>query len=79
MSYDWTSNQTDITTLYIDIHDVLGTNFPPELYDGHLFGKESYYDELSKSQRAEMDKREKVIIDLIIEEKRPNLLRPVLL
>ena len=39
----------------------LGTNFPPELYDGHLFGKESYYEELSKSQRAEMDKREKVI------------------
>ncbi|XP_023326422.1 SAP30-binding protein [Eurytemora carolleeae] len=44
--------------LHLNI-DELGTNFPPELYDGHLFGKESYYDELSKSQRAEMDKREK--------------------
>jgi hypothetical protein len=37
-----------------------GTNFPPELYDGHLFGKESYYDELAKVQKAEMDRREKV-------------------
>eukprot|EP00088_Acartia_fossae_P064343 TRINITY_DN79163_c0_g1_i1.p1 TRINITY_DN79163_c0_g1~~TRINITY_DN79163_c0_g1_i1.p1 ORF type:complete len:280 (-),score=66.52 TRINITY_DN79163_c0_g1_i1:309-1148(-) len=39
--------------------DELGTNFPPELYDGHLFGKESYYEELAKAQKAEMDKREK--------------------
>jgi len=39
--------------------DELGTNFPPELYDGHLFGKESYYDELGKQQKIEMDKREK--------------------
>ncbi len=38
---------------------VAGTNFPPELYDGHLFGKESYYDELAKVQKAEMDRREK--------------------
>ena len=36
-----------------------GTNFPPELYDGHLFGKESYYDELTKAQKEEMDRREK--------------------
>jgi len=36
--------------------DELGTNFPPELYDGHLFGKESYYDELRKQQQVEMDK-----------------------
>ena len=36
-----------------------GTNFPPELYDGHLFGKESYYDELAKAQKEEMDRREK--------------------
>jgi len=41
--------------------DELGTNFPPELYDGHLFGKESYYDELGKIQKAEMDKREKAL------------------
>ena len=40
----------------IDEH---GTNFPKELYDGHLFGKESYYDELAKVQKAEMDRREK--------------------
>lgn len=39
--------------------DELGTNFPPELYDGHLFGKDSYYDELGKQQKTEMDKREK--------------------
>ena len=39
---------------------LLGTNFPPELYDGHLFGKESYYEELAKQQKVEMDKREKV-------------------
>ena len=40
----------------IDEH---GTNFPKELYDGHLFGKESYYDELAKVQKADMDRREK--------------------
>lgn len=39
--------------------DELGTNFPPELYDGHLFGRESQYDELGKAQKVEMDKREK--------------------
>ena len=40
----------------IDEH---GTNFPKELYDGHLFGKESYYDELAKVQKSDMDRREK--------------------
>jgi len=44
--------------LHLNI-DELGTNFPPELYDGHLFGKESYYEELGKQQKIEMDKREK--------------------
>jgi len=44
--------------LHLNI-DELGTNFPPELYDGHLFGKESYYDELAKQQKVEMDRREK--------------------
>ena len=38
-----------------------GTNFPPNLYDGHLFGKESFYEELGKAQKSEMDKREKVV------------------
>jgi hypothetical protein len=28
--------------------DETGTNLPKDLYDGHLFGKESYYDELAK-------------------------------
>ena len=41
----------------IDEH---GTNFPKDLYDGHLFGKESYYDELAKVQKADMERREKV-------------------
>jgi len=41
--------------------DELGTNFPPELYDGHLFGKESYYEELGKVQKIEMDRREKAL------------------
>lgn len=36
-----------------------GTNFPAELYDGHLFGKESYYEELARAQKEEMDRREK--------------------
>lgn len=40
----------------IDEH---GTNFPKELYDGHLFGRESYYDELAKVQKSEMERREK--------------------
>lgn len=39
--------------------DEMGTNFPKELYDGHLFGKESYYDELAKVQAADMERREK--------------------
>ena len=32
--------------------DELGTNLPPELYDGHLFGKESYYEELAKYEEG---------------------------
>ena len=42
---------------------VAGTNFPPDLYDGHLFGKESYYEELEKQQKIEMDKLGKVSHD----------------
>ena len=41
--------------------DEFGTNFPPHLSDGHLFGKESYYEELDKVQKTEMDKREKAL------------------
>ncbi|TRY74906.1 hypothetical protein TCAL_00514 [Tigriopus californicus] len=40
----------------IDEH---GTNFPKDLYDGHLFGQESYYEELRKVQDADIERREK--------------------
>ncbi len=40
--------------------DETGTNLPKDLYDGHLFGKESHYDELAKVQTAEMERREKL-------------------
>jgi len=43
---------------YCDI-DETGTNLPKELYDGHLFGKESAYDELAKVQAVDMERREK--------------------
>lgn len=43
---------------YIEI-DEKGTNYPPEIYDPTLMGPESYYDELAKIQKVEMDKREK--------------------
>jgi len=43
---------------HLDI-DEIGTNFPPELYDPHWWGKESYYEELGKAQKLEMDRREK--------------------
>jgi len=38
----------------IDEH---GTNFPKELYDGHLFGEESYYDQLAHAQNV-MEKKD---------------------
>ncbi|CAG9795451.1 unnamed protein product [Diatraea saccharalis] len=37
----------------------LDTNYPPEIYDPLKWGKESYYDELSRVQKVEMDRREK--------------------
>lgn len=51
--------------------DELGTNYPPELYDPKSWGKESYYEELAKSQKIEMDKREKdrkenVKVDMVV-------------
>ncbi|XP_059154430.1 SAP30-binding protein-like [Physella acuta] len=39
--------------------DEKGTNFPPEIYDPHIWGKESFYDELDKLQRKDMERREK--------------------
>lgn len=43
---------------FCDINE-LGTNYPPEIYDPSTFGKESYYEELARVQKAEMDKLEK--------------------
>lgn len=43
---------------FCDINE-LETNYPPEIYDPLKWGKESYYDELSKAQKVEMDRREK--------------------
>lgn len=39
--------------------DEKGTNYPPELYDPSIWGKESFYDALDKAQKADMEKREK--------------------
>lgn len=36
-----------------------GTNYAPQVYDPSRWGKESYYEELAKVQKAEMDRREK--------------------
>lgn len=43
---------------FCDINE-LDTNYPPEIYDPLKWGKESYYDELSRVQKLEMDRREK--------------------
>ncbi|KAI5631420.1 HCNGP-like protein domain-containing protein [Phthorimaea operculella] len=43
---------------FCDINE-LDTNYPPEIYDPLRWGKESYYDELAKVQKQEMDRREK--------------------
>ena len=42
----------------IDEH---GTNFPKDLYDGHLFYPESDYEELQKAQKIDMARREKLL------------------
>lgn len=43
---------------FCDINEC-GTNYPPEIYDPSTFGKESFYEELAKVQKTEMDKLEK--------------------
>ncbi|XP_075217189.1 SAP30-binding protein [Lycorma delicatula] len=43
---------------YCQINE-LGTNFSPAVYDPLSWGKESFYEELDKVQRAEMARREK--------------------
>lgn len=37
----------------------LGTNFPKDFYDTSVYGPESFYEELAKAQKIEMDKQEK--------------------
>lgn len=37
----------------------LGTNYPPAIYDSLKWSKESYYEELAKVQKAEIEKRER--------------------
>jgi len=37
----------------------LGTNYPPNLYDPLRWGKESYYEELGRLQKEDMEKRQK--------------------
>lgn len=39
--------------------DEMGTNYPLNMFDPHCWGKESYYDDLARVQKEEMDKREK--------------------
>lgn len=43
---------------FCDINE-FGTNYPPEIYDPQQWGTESYYEELAKTQKVEMDRREK--------------------
>lgn len=43
---------------FCDINE-LDTNYPPEIYDPLKWGKESYYEELGRVQKVEMDRREK--------------------
>lgn len=43
---------------FCDINE-LDTNYPPEIYDPLKWGKESYYEELARVQKVEMDRREK--------------------
>lgn len=37
----------------------LGTNYPPHLYDPLRWGKESFYEELGRLQKDDMEKRQK--------------------
>lgn len=37
----------------------LGTNYPPNLYDPIRWGKESFYEELGRLQKDDMEKRQK--------------------
>ncbi|XP_077406332.1 SAP30-binding protein isoform X1 [Vanacampus margaritifer] len=39
--------------------DELGTNYPKDMFDPHVWSEESYYEALAKAQKVEMDKLEK--------------------
>lgn len=57
--------------------DEKGSNYPPEVFDPHSWGKESFYDALDKAQKTEMEKREKerkdrTKIEFMTGTKRPN-------
>lgn len=43
---------------FCDINE-LGTNFPADIYDVSYYGKDSYFEELARVQKVEMDKLEK--------------------
>lgn len=47
------------TNIYICYGIVSGTNYPPGIYDPLKWNKDSYYEELAKVQKSEMDKLEK--------------------
>lgn len=56
--------------------DEMGSNYPLDMFDPHCWGKESYYDELARVQKEEMDKREKerkdkTKVDIISGTKKP--------
>lgn len=48
-----------MATLILIVLALSGTNYPPAIYDPLKWNKESYYEELAKVQKIEMDKREK--------------------
>lgn len=45
--------------MLIDLFSIPGTNYDASMYDPLRWGKESYYEELAKAQKEEMDKRNK--------------------
>ncbi|XP_042871587.1 SAP30-binding protein-like [Penaeus japonicus] len=57
--------------------DEMGTNYPLDMFDPHCWGKESYYDEIARVQKEEMDRREKerkdkTKVDIISGTKKPQ-------
>jgi hypothetical protein len=61
----------------------LGTNYPTEAYDPLRWGKESYFEELAKVQKTDMDKREKerkekAKVEIVTGTAKRNLLANVL-